>query len=258
MRRLAGLAILLLAASAPAWAGTEDGAANYCNPLPDLTFNGAEPVLREIAAGAGRVHFVKDGSAQKGCPDAGPSCVAPLFVIQGDAVVVTGTKGEFACATHTGPAPKAASTSGWLPRDVLVVPRPASHDAPGPGANKDWLGDWRSGPERRIRIRDKPDGRLDMEGEATFGARDPDRVKRGAVNTGDFSATVVPAGSHLAFLVGDGGRPLAYDPQRAKKETLCGLLFWRLGPYLVAADNLQCGGVNVTFTGVYRRVGAPP
>jgi hypothetical protein len=256
MRRLAGLAILLLVAPAPAWAGAQEASANDCNPLPDLIFNGAEPVLREIAAGVGRVHFVKDGSEHKGCPSAGPSCVAPLFVIQGDAVVVTGTKGDFACATYTGAAPKAASTSGWLPIDALVLPRPASHD--GPGADADWLGDWRSGPEQHIQIGHNPDGRIDLEGEATFGGRDPDRVKRGAVNTGDFSATVALAGGHLAFLVGDGGNPLAYDSERAKKETLCGLRFWRMGPYLVAADNLQCGGNNVTFTGVYRRVGAPP
>ena len=28
-----------------------------------------------------------------------------------------------------------------------------------------------------------------------------------------------------------------------------------IGPYLVAADNLGCGGMNVTFTGVYRKTG---
>jgi hypothetical protein len=27
---------------------------------------------------------------------------------------------------------------------------------------------------------------------------------------------------------------------------------WRLGPYLVVADNGRCGGMNVSFTGVYR------
>ena len=96
-----------------------------------------------------------------------------------------------------------------------------------------------------------------LDGDATWGAGDPDRVKRGGVNIGDFSATVALAGGHLAFLVGDEGKPLPYDAKRASDEMLCGLRLWRTGPYLVVADNLQCGGHNVTFTGVYRRIGKP-
>jgi hypothetical protein len=260
MRRFAGFAILLMAVAmplaAPPYARAEDAGAADCNPVPDLIFNAAEPILREVAPGTARLHFVKDGSAQPGCPNAGQACAAPLFVIPGDPLVVTGTRGDFACATFTGPAPKTISTSGWLPRAALVIAAPAAGGAQA-GAVGDWLGDWRSGPEQHIRITRTPDDRITLDGEATWGGRDPDRVKRGAVNTGDFVATVAIAGGHLAFLVGDQGTPLPYDQQRAKDESLCGLKFWRLGPYLVVADNLQCGGNNVTFTGIYRRTGKP-
>jgi hypothetical protein len=255
MRRLATLVILLLALALAAPARAGDKAASDCNPMPDLIFHGAEPVLRQVRPGPGRVHFVVNGSDRAGCPSAADDCKRRTFLVAGDAVVVTGTQGDYACATFAGPAPSQPSTSGWLPSAALVAPAP-SIDASA-GTQDAWLGDWQSGPEEHIRITRAPDGLMALAGDATFGASDPDRVKRGAVNTGDFSAVVAPAGGHLAFLVGDGGRPLPYDAARARTQSLCGLRLWRTGPYLVVADNLQCGGMNVTFTGVYRRTGKP-
>jgi hypothetical protein len=255
MRRVAVFAILLLTAAMPAMARAQDAAAADCNPVPDLIFKGAEPSLRQVGTGAPRVHFVLDGTVHPGCPNATAACAAKPFLVPGDSVVVTGSRGDYACATYTSPASPAVITAGWLPRTALVAPATVM-DADA-GASSVWLGDWRSGPEQRIRIARTPDDRIMLDGEATFGATDPDRVKRGAVNTGDFAATVALAGGHLAFLVGDDGKPLPYDAQRAKDETLCGLRLWRTGPYLVVADNLQCGGNNVTFTGVYRRIGKP-
>jgi hypothetical protein len=199
------------------------------------------------------VHFVKDGSAQDGCPNAETICADPSFLVPGDAVVVTRSKDDYACAIFTGPPPKAASTSGWLPTKALASPTLTRR-----GADGEWLGDWRYGAEQRIRITTAPNDRVAMAGEASFGAHDPERVKRGAVNTGVFDVTVAPAAGQATFLVGNDGKPLAYDAQQAKDQVLCGLRLWRLGPYLVVADNLQCGGNGVTFTGVYRRVGKAP
>jgi hypothetical protein len=253
MHRFAALAIVLFAAAMPAAARAADVEALDCNPLPDLIFHGAEPALRQVGPGNGRVHFVLNGSDHAGCPGAAPACAGHAFLVPGDAVVVTGTKGDYACATYAGPAPAVAITSGWLPRAALVAPSATiAADADSLGG---WLGDWQSGPEQEIKITKAAGDRLALNGDATFGARDPDRVKRGAVNIGDFSATVALAGGYLAFLVGDGGKPLPFDAKRAKDEMLCGLRLWRTGPYMVVADNLQCGGNNVTFTGVYRRTG---
>jgi hypothetical protein len=256
MRRLAVLAILLFAVAVATQARAQDAPASDCNPVPDLIFHAAEPTLRQVGPDAARVHFVMNGSDHAGCPNAGAVCAGHAFLVPGDAVVVTGTAGEYACATFAGPAPAARSTSGWLPRAALVAPS-ATIEA-NAGSAGDWLGDWRSGPEQQIRIARAAGDRIALDGDATWGASNPDRVKRGGVNTGEFSATVALAGGHLAFLVGDAGNPLPYDAQRAKNETLCGLRLWRTGPYLVVADNLQCGGNNVTFTGVYRRIGKSP
>ncbi len=250
------LAVVLVSFATPAIATPDGarglgGAASDCDPVTDLVFGTAEPALRQIAAGVGRLHFVKNGSAHSGCPNPSTACVAPFFVVGGDRLIVTGTRGEYACATFIGPAPKAPMTSGWLPKAALAA---ASAGAIGTAGG--WLGDWRSGAQEHIAITRAPGGRIAIKGDASFGAGDPDRVKRGAVNTGDFAATVAPVGGRLAFVVGGDGRLLPYDARRAKDEGLCSLKLWRLGPYLVAADNLQCGGNGVTFAGVYRRAGA--
>jgi hypothetical protein len=176
MRRIAGLAILLLAAAMPVRA--QDAGAANCTPVPDLMFGGVAPSRALVAA------------------------------------------------------------------------------PPAQGGN-DWVGDWRCGAEQGIKIRAAPNGRLGLDGNATYGALDPERVKRGAVNMGEFSTLVPLAADHVAFLLDDDGNPLPCDAARARDQALCGLRLWRLGPYLVVADNLQCGGNDVSFTGVYRRAGNP-
>jgi hypothetical protein len=255
MRRLAILAILLSAAALAAPARAQDTAASDCDPISGLIFRGAQPALRQVAPGVGRLHFAMNGSARAGCPNAHAACAERAFLVPGDPVVVIGTTGAYACAAFTSRAPGARPSSGWLPSAALVpVPAPRRAEQQ---ADDDWLGDWRYGSQQRIRIRHRLDGRMALDGDATFGADDPARVRRGAVNTGDFSAIVAPARGYLGFLVGDKGEALPYDAQRAKDETLCGLRMWRTGPYLVVADNLLCGGNNVTFTGIYRRRGRP-
>jgi hypothetical protein len=37
------------------------------------------------------------------------------------------------------------------------------------------------------------------------------------------------------------------------EEDMCGITLRLVGDFLVADDNGDCGGVNVTFDGVYRR-----
>ncbi len=51
-------------------------------------------------------------------------------------------------------------------------------------------------------------------------------------------------------------RPKPFDVKLPNAGDVCRVKLWRLGSYLVAADNVRCGGMNVTFTGVYRRAGS--
>ena len=219
-----------------------------CYGMPPLSVDaGVVPSLAIVKPGD-RARFVK-GGGQAGCPNASAACAARAFVVGGDAVVVSATTGDYACATFTGPGPRAASTSGFLPRAQLGAP-PA--EAP-VNASTAWAGTWRSGDEQTITIRPKPDGRIVIKGVATWGGQDPERVKRGAVNAGNVSAEVSIADGIAAFTDDGDGATKPFDLKLPDDSGVCRVKLWRLGPYLVASDSLSCGGRNVTFTGVYRK-----
>ncbi len=210
------------------------------------------PRLQVVASGADRVPFLKGSDGAANCPDASPACAGRAFVVAGDPVIVTGQDGDFSCATFTGAGAKMASTSGWLPHARL---KDAAAADPVNAATA-WAGSWRSGDEKQITIRSASGGRIAVSGDATYGADDPGRVQRGAVNSGQISATVPVSNGAAAFAMDDDGATKPFDAKLPNDSDVCRVKLWRLGSYLVAADNVRCGGMNVTFTGVYRRSGS--
>ena len=147
----------------------------------------------------------------------------------GDLVVGAGRRGAFICATLV--TPELVEAHGWIA---------AARLAPVGGAGERWAGSWRTGSGQNIVIRPRSAGGLSITGAAVWGGADPARAAEGAVNTGAIAARATPHGRRLAFAEATG----------------CAGRMWRLGPYLVVADNGRCGGMNVTFTGVYRRIDA--
>jgi hypothetical protein len=231
------------------WSVSALALGQLCTGVPLLAGDtGTGPQLATVVPG-GRVHFV-GGGEQAGCPNASAACAMHAFVVGGDAVVVSTTAGDYACATFTGPPPKAVVTSGFLPRAQLGAPAP---QAP-LNASAAWSGAWHSGDEQTITIKPTPDGRIAVHGEAIFGSHDPERVKRGGVNVGDIEVEVPIADGIAAFAIDYDSTTKPFDFKRGDNNEICHIKLWRLGPYLVAEDNVRCGGMNVTFTGVYRRV----
>lgn len=212
---------------------------------PGRTVNG--PIaLGKINDLSKRVHFLKNPllKAHATCPNTSTACQEKTYLVPGDEVVIIGTKGDFICASYANP--KGRVTDGWLPRSaVTVVQDPPSFDA------KDWIGEWQSWPEQTVVIAqaDKT-GLLSVKGNASWGSFDPERVKRGAVNIGSLEAEMKPEGADLAFGMGENGT-LPFDQA---DEADCKVQMQRLGSYLLVKDNKYCGGMNVSFTGVYRRV----
>jgi hypothetical protein len=86
-------------------------------------------------------------------------------------------------------------------------------------------------------------GTLSISGDATWGGFDPERVKKGAVHTGEIAGLASPSGPTLAF--------------DDATDSDCKLWMHRLGPYLLVSDSYNCGGMNVTFWGVYTRGSLP-
>lgn len=189
-----------------------------------------------------RLNFVKNATDQAGCPSSEEACRERAYLVPGNGVIAGRRHEAFRCAMYL--ASNGQARTGWLPEAGLITLPPAN--------DPDFVGKWRSGPEQSIAIR-RDGANWQLDGQATYGAQDPERLRRGAVNIGDFSATVPRTGSdgptRLAFTEGADGT-LPYDKG---EETACKMRMQLVGPWLLVSDNLRCGGANVTFSGIYRR-----
>ena len=199
---------------------------------PDLT--GLQPVeVGRIRGSATRVNLIRGGDKAAQCPDASLSCQERAYLVPGDLVVLGGKLNNFVCADY----PNAKNVrAGWLPDGAI---EPVAFET-SPGA---FAGKW-SRVEATIEIAFK-DGVLRAVGEATWGAFDPDRVKRGSVNVGNFDgALAFHDGVALFSEAAGANEPDPYS---------CHVRLTMADKVLIVQDNNQCGGANVSFTGYYFR-----
>jgi hypothetical protein len=239
--KAAALAALGVLWASPSFAeGTDCFSYGYEDPGRSVT---GPIALGRVNNQSPRVNFLKTSILKAGCPSTSAACKDKAFLVPGDEVVIIGTKDDFICASFA--SPKGRVTDGWLPRSAISIVQ----DRPNVSA-KDWIGRWQSGSEQTIVIEqaDKA-GILAIKGDATWGASDPERVKRGAVNIGSLEGEMRAEGATLSFGMGENGT-LPFDQA---DEADCKVRMQRLGPYLLVKDNNNCGGMNVSFTSVYRR-----
>ncbi|MFC4274322.1 hypothetical protein [Achromobacter aloeverae] len=179
-----------------------------------------------------RVHFVKHGDSANHCPSDGKECRAKAYLVRGD-MVLTGTReGDFVCIGYV--TARGDMLLEWLPAASLDTP-PADVQNP-----SDWTGTWRVF-DNEITIAPKGDA-LAVAGDATWRRGDN-------VHVGDLQGVVKPEHGQLAFTsTGDGALPYA---QGGPDD--CRIKMVRRGAYLLVEDNDKCGGLNVTFTGFYKR-----
>jgi len=226
------------------WAGSafaqDTGCFSFGYGIDDLEAGGF--ILGRVNALSPRVNFVKRDVLQKGCPASNAACRDKAYLVPGDEVVIIGGQDEFVCAVYADR--KGHVTDGWLPRAALTVVQEKPSFPP-----EEWLGTWRSGPEQEIRIARGSKTSMKIKGDATWGASDPGRVARGAVNIGEIEGEASPEGNTLSFGIGEDGTLAFHEADDAD----CKVQMKRLGAYLLVKDNNMCGGANVTFTGVYRR-----
>jgi hypothetical protein len=222
-KRFALLALLLFAS--PAFADSQD-----CYGFDD-SFAIKETALAKVIILNAR--FLKT-------PDcAEDACRLKAYVVKGDPLIITQTTANAVCATYL--SPKGTVFAGWLPLSAIAK-------EPDPTVTlKDWQGHWKR-VEANITIAVEKD-MLRIEGDATWGSGDPERVARGGVNIGDIGGTVKPVNNTLAFTAGDD-KTLPYE---AGDQYSCRAKMRLLPPYLLVSDNMMCGGNNVSFNGVYSR-----
>lgn len=197
--------------------------------------------IAQIKSSAGRAHFY-DAACDAGAKGL-EACRRKAYVQPGDVVLIGDIHDTTACATFVDK--KGRATSGIIKASTVEPVRGADQST-----RRAFVGRWVR-EEAEISVTAKGPA-LAFKGEATYGSKDPQRVARGAVNSGNIDFTADPASNRLSVgLSGpDGATAVAKDKVAA---TDCQLDMIVLGPYLVVKDNMQCGGMNVSFTGVYRR-----
>ena len=166
--------------------------------------------------GAGRVAFLSEGP---NCPGPAAACRSKFFAAPGEAVLLGASRPGYVCATD-------ARTGGWLPQD-RVAAQPI--DLAPPLAA--WAGTWRL-YDNRIVLKQAGEN-VEADGEAYW----PGKNIMPA-NEGGFDGTAKPSGNRLHFQYDSGS---------------CMVDLALAGPFLVVADNRECGGNNVSFSGIYTR-----
>ena len=227
MKRICqGLSLVLLTVcctAAGARAQAEGSPANWCRNGVFARDSEAFGLARVKGEKGARVYFYGE---EEGCPGPAAKCRQKSYLIPGDEVITSRTFGDWVCAWYQ-PA-RGTETVGWLAADRLA-PVPTVEHAP----LASWLGTWtfyddslRVSRGRRVDV-------LSVSGDATWQGVNP-----GNVHVGELSGQGTPVDNVLQ---------LGEDPED------CQATLRLVGPYLVVSDNKQCGGVNVTFDGVYRR-----
>ena len=164
------------------------------------------------------------------------------YVVRGDAVMVTNRKPDAVCAVYV--SRKGDETSGWLNLvdiDMLAVPdmKPRA-----------WIGKWTAGERANLEISAAKKGWLSVSGEALWGGSTAD-IENGNVNTGGVDGDAPVENGVLSFAVNMDGTSKTFAEAG---EYECAIRLRPLGSsYLLAEDNKNCGGHNVSFTGLYAR-----
>jgi hypothetical protein len=172
------------------------------------------------ATGAPRTYFLKDKDA-KGCPSDAKACHAS-YILPGQEVIADKRAGGFICAFFPNTS---GGSAGWVRADALTPSpvQPNLHPVP---AN--WVGHWANGDNAiDIKLSGKA---LNGSGQAFWNGGNDN------VHDGAFDGTAKPSGTDVSFKDGD-----------------CSVSATLFGDYLFVTDNDNCGGMNVSFNGVYRR-----
>jgi len=160
----------------------------------------------------------------KGCPQKGPECRTTSALAPGTEVLVSKINGGFACVWQSH------DVVGWLP--AAAVGPAVAFDRNPPLSS--WGGEWRFF-DNSVTITPAPDGRrLHVAGQAFWHGIN-------STHDGSIEFDAAPSANHLSDRDKDSG---------------CEVQMTLVGRRLIVSDNRRCGGMNVTFAGVYEP--APP
>jgi hypothetical protein len=207
----------------------------------DCVLSDNSMTLARVVTKEAKLYFVS-GPRKQECPSDASACKLKAYLVPGDEVLTNATDDPYVCAKFKSQS--FVETIGYLPRASLELVLP-DH----PSIEK-WNGTWRRDPEAEIVLKSTGDEVI-VVGSATWGSGDPRRVKRGAVHTGELEGAFRPRGRVLA--IGYDPDQSGFPPAEDAASEACAAKLELVGRYLVVEDNGRCGGVNVSFNGLYVR-----
>lgn len=190
--------------------------------------------LDQRAFGESRVRFARAPAYLARCPENTPACREAVYAVPSELVITGRPSGAFVCVYV--PRRQGGDIAGWIQSSRLAPVR-----IPAAPPLSDWVGHWVSGRNTIDLIQDGD--ALGANGHAAWPHVFPlPRPKSGGPHYAKFSARTQPSGNRVDFKNG-----------AENNQTLCEVSLVLAGQFLVASDNGLCGGMNVSFTGVYRR-----
>lgn len=213
--------VLALILAVPAFAQIEGNPDNWCR---DGFFTRDSKEFKIGIVKGTRAYFY--GDDKDICPE-GAACRRKAYLVPGNEVIVNRVRGDFACAWFS--PLKGLPTVGWLKVSDLAISSRARNNG-----TRAWLGEWVY-EDNGIEFTDnKLAGFLNVTGNATWiGLNDN-------VHVGEIDGRYAPENGVIDYSDGDD-------------EFDCKMTMRLLGRYLVVADNLKCGGLNVSFSGIYTK-----
>jgi hypothetical protein len=156
--------------------------------------------------------------------DSSKGCIS-LKLDPGSPVLIYANNGEWTCGY--GVDRHGAAPAWFRTRDLRPL---AFTEAPPIEA---WYGVWRSGGDRMVISASKNAGELHLVGNAIWQGANRNE------HFGDARGNAIPSGNRLHIV--DGG---------------CVIDLTLAGKYILADDNQGCGGMNVRFSGIWKRASA--
>ncbi|MFT3745535.1 MAG: hypothetical protein QM785_14735 [Pyrinomonadaceae bacterium] len=148
-------------------------------------------------------------------------------------VITSRSLGDYVCGWFTGA--KGGVKVGWLRKADLDYPLMLM-DA----SEKVWTGEWQYASNSISFSPNKISGYLNVKGDALWKGMGDN------VHIGELDGRFMPKDGVVEYSDGTS----QYDCRATMRLTM--------ERFLIVADNGNCGGANVTFSGIYRKVSSKP
>lgn len=221
-RALTGLVIALVVVSA-AFAQTEGNPENWCRGGTFPSDSDDFSIGTAKGQKGSRIYFFNDFESD--CPVA-KGCKGSSYIIPGNKVVVARSYKGFACSWYT--SPKGNATTGWIRLADLDIRKAAASPKIG-----SWLGEWAYADNDIKFTENKLPGTLNVTGNAFWKGLGDN------VHIGELDGRAEPKGTLLKL------------GEEDTDEFACKVTMRLVDSFLVVRDNMNCGGANVSFSGVY-------